>query len=129
MYSLAPFIVLLPLIGFLVNGLLGRKIKNESIVGGIGTLAVASSFVIALLIFFEMLGMPAEERKHIVTVFQWINAGSFSVNVAYQVDQLSILMTLIITGVGSLIHLYSIGYMHGDAGFWRFFTYLNLFIF
>ncbi len=129
MYSLAPFIVLLPLSGFLVNGLLGRKIKNESIVGGIGTLAVASSFVIALLIFFEMLGMPAEERKHIVTVFQWINAGSFSVNVAYQVDQLSILMTLIITGVGSLIHLYSIGYMHGDKGFWRFFTYLNLFIF
>ena len=129
MYSLAPYIVLLPLLGFLINGLFGRKIKNESVVGGIGTLAVASSFVIALLIFFEMLGMPAEERKHIVTVFQWINAGTFSVNVAYQVDQLSILMTLIITGVGSLIHLYSIGYMHGDAGFWRFFTYLNLFIF
>jgi NADH-quinone oxidoreductase subunit L len=129
MYSLAPYIVLLPLLGFLINGLFGRKIKNESVVGGIGTLAVASSFVIALLIFFEMLGLPAEERKHIVTVFQWISAGSFSVNVAYQVDQLSILMTLIITGVGSLIHLYSIGYMHGDAGFWRFFTYLNLFIF
>ena len=129
MYSLAPYIVLLPLLGFLINGLFGRKIKNESVVGGIGTLAVASSFVIALLIFFEMLGLPAEERKHIVTVFQWINAGTFSVNVAYQVDQLSILMTLIITGVGSLIHLYSIGYMHGDTGFWRFFTYLNLFIF
>lgn len=129
MYSLAPYIVLFPLLGFLINGFFGRKIKNEAIVGGIGTLAVASSFIIALLIFFEMLGMPAEERKQIVTVFQWISAGSFSVNVAYQVDQLSVLMTLIVTGVGSLIHLYSIGYMHGDAGFWRFFTYLNLFIF
>lgn len=129
MYNLAPLIILFPLIGFLINGLLGRKIKNEAVVGTIGTLAVASSFVVALLIFIEMLGSAAEERKHIVTVFEWITAGTFSVNVAYQVDQLSILMTLIITGVGSLIHLYSIGYMHGDAGFWRFFTYLNLFIF
>ncbi|MFA5833397.1 MAG: NADH-quinone oxidoreductase subunit L [Bacteroidota bacterium] len=129
MYSLAPLIVLFPLFGFLINGFFGRKMKNETIVGSIGTLAVASSFVIALLIFFEMLGSAAEERKHIVTVFEWITAGTFSVNVAFQVDQLSILMTLIVTGVGSLIHLYSIGYMHGDAGFWRFFTYLNLFIF
>ncbi|MFA6438407.1 MAG: NADH-quinone oxidoreductase subunit L [Bacteriovoracaceae bacterium] len=129
MYSLAPFIVLSPLLGFLINGFFGRKIKNETIVGSIGTLAVASSFIIALLIFIEMLGSPAEERKHIVTAFEWIAAGTFSANVAFQVDQLSILMTLIVTGVGSLIHLYSIGYMHGDAGFWRFFTYLNLFIF
>ncbi|NUN69232.1 MAG: NADH-quinone oxidoreductase subunit L [Bacteroidetes bacterium] len=129
MYNLAPLIILFPLIGFLINGLLGRKIKNEAVVGTIGTLAVASSFVVALLIYIEMLGFAAEERKHIVTVFEWITAGTFSVNVAYQVDQLSILMTLIVTGVGSLIHLYSIGYMHGDAGFWRFFTYLNLFIF
>jgi NADH-quinone oxidoreductase subunit L len=129
MYSFAPLIVLFPLLGFLFNGLFGRKIKNETIVGSIGTIAVASSFVVALLIFIEMLGTPAEERKHIVTVFEWIAAGAFSANVAFQVDQLSILMTLIVTGVGSLIHLYSIGYMHGDAGFWRFFTYLNLFIF
>ena len=129
MYSFAPLIVLFPLLGFLINGFFGRKIKNETLVGSIGTLAVASSFVVALLIFVEMVGSPVEERKHIVTLFQWIAAGSFSVNVAFQVDQLSILMTLIVTGVGSLIHLYSIGYMHGDAGFWRFFTYLNLFIF
>ncbi len=129
MYSLAPLIILFPLIGFLINGLLGRKIKNETIVGGIGTLAVALSFFVALGIFFEMLGLPTEERSKIISVFQWISAGSFSANVAFQVDQLSILMTLIVTGVGSLIHLYSIGYMHGDTGFWRFFTYLNLFIF
>ncbi len=139
MYQFAPLIVLFPLVGFLFNGLLGRKIqpkadvpraqKNETIVGAIGTIAVAVPFFIALGIFFEMLSLPAAERSKIISVFQWISAGSFSVNVAYQVDQLSILMTLIVTGVGSLIHLYSIGYMHGDAGFWRFFAYLNLFIF
>lgn len=129
MYSLVPLITLFPLIGFLVNGFFGRKIKNEKIVGSIGTIAVAASFLVAVAIFFEMLSFPVEERKHIVSLFTWISAGSLSVNVAYQVDQLSILMTLIITGVGSLIHLYSIGYMHGDKAFWRFFTYLNLFIF
>ena len=76
-----------------------------------------------------MLSFPAGERQHIVNQFEWISAGSFSVNAAFQVDQLSIVMTLIVTGVGSLIHIYSIGYMHGDRGFWRFFAYLNLFIF
>ncbi|MFA6456910.1 MAG: NADH-quinone oxidoreductase subunit L [Bacteroidota bacterium] len=129
MYSFAPLIVLFPLLGFLVNGFFGRKIKNETIVGSIGTIAVAASFVVGLLIYIEMLGTAVEERKHIVTVFEWIAAGTFSANVAFQIDQLSILMTLIVTGVGSLIHLYSIGYMHGDTGFWRFFSYLNLFIF
>ncbi|MDD8017632.1 MAG: NADH-quinone oxidoreductase subunit L [Bacteroidota bacterium] len=129
MYSLAPLIVLFPLIGFLFNGLLGRKLKNEALVGGIGTFAVFASFAVALGIFFEMISLPVGERSKTITVFQWIAAGSFSANVAYQVDQLSILMTLIVTGVGSLIHLYSIGYMHGDKGYWRFFTYLNLFIF
>ena len=129
MYSFAPLIVLFPLLGFLFNGLLGRKIKNEAIVGGIGTAAVAIPFLIAVGIFVEMIGLPVDDRARIIPIFTWIAAGSFSANVAYQVDQLSIIMTLIVTGVGSLIHLYSIGYMHGDKGFWRFFTYLNLFIF
>ncbi len=129
MYSFAPLIVIIPLLGFFINGLFGRKIKNESIIGAIGTAAVALPFIIAVLIFIEMIGSAPADRKQIVTLFEWIAAGTFSVNVAFQIDQLSILMTLIVTGVGSLIHLYSIGYMHGDAGFWRFFTYLNLFIF
>ncbi len=129
MYHYVGLIVLFPLIGFFINGLFGSKIKSEKLIGTIGTLAITLSFITTLAIFFEMLSFPAEERKHIVTLFQWIAAGSLSVNVAYQVDQLSIIMTLIITGVGSLIHLYSIGYMHDDKSFWRFFTYLNLFIF
>ncbi|MEW6061542.1 MAG: NADH-quinone oxidoreductase subunit L [Bacteroidota bacterium] len=129
MYSLAPLIVLFPLVGFLINGFFGRKIKNETVVGGIGTAAVALSFIVAVGIFVEMISLPVEHRSQIVSLFQWIAAGSLSVDAALQIDQLSIFMTLIVTGVGGLIHFYSIGYMHGDTGFWRFFTYLNLFIF
>ncbi|MBI1805341.1 MAG: NADH-quinone oxidoreductase subunit L [Ignavibacteriae bacterium] len=129
MYSLTPYIVLFPLIGFLINGLFGKKLNSEKLSGIIGSGTIGISFVFAALIFFNMLGQPSEERSHIVSIFNWIAAGSFSADVAYQVDQLSILMTLVVTGVGFLIHVYSIGYMHGDAGFWRFFSYLNLFIF
>jgi NADH-quinone oxidoreductase subunit L len=129
MYTYVSLIILFPLLGFLINGLFGLRIKSEKISGILGTAAVALPFLIACSIFIEMLGVPAEDRKHIVTVFQWIAAGSLSIPVAFQVDQLSILMTLVVTGVGSLIHIYSIGYMHGDTAFWRFFSYLNLFIF
>jgi NADH-quinone oxidoreductase subunit L len=123
------FVTLLPLIGFLINGFFGKKIKNEKLIGFIGSAAVGGAFLIALSIYFGMLGRPADDRSSIVTVFNWITAGNFSVNWAYQVDQLSILFTMIITGIGFLIHLYSIGYMHGDKSFYRFFAYLNLFIF
>jgi NADH-quinone oxidoreductase subunit L len=123
------YAVFLPLIGFLVNGLFGRKLKSETLVGIIGSAAVGLGFVVALASFFEMLGRAPEERTFIVHLFDWISAGGLTVGMAYQVDQLSILMMLIVTGVGFLIHVYSIGYMHGDPGFWRFFAYLNLFIF
>ena len=128
-YPYVSLIVIAPLAGFLLLGLFGSKIRSEKLIGAIGTGTVAFSFLIAASIFLEMLSLPAEERNHIVRQFEWITAGSLSIGVSFQVDQLSILMTLIVTGVGSLIHLYSIGYMHGDKGFWRFFTYLNLFIF
>jgi NADH-quinone oxidoreductase subunit L len=127
-YQLIGIAVFLPLLGFIVNGLVGRKLK-EPIAGIIGSATVGISSVIACMMFFDMLGSPTEERSHVVELFTWIAAGSFSASFAYQVDQLSILMMLIVTGVGFLIHVYSIGYMHGDAGFWRFFAYLNLFIF
>ncbi|MFA6233403.1 MAG: NADH-quinone oxidoreductase subunit L [Bacteroidota bacterium] len=129
MYQYVGLIVLFPVIGLLINGLVGRKIKNETIVGMIGSGAVGLSFLVTAAIFIEMLGMPEDGRSHVVTLFTWIAAGSLTVSAAYQVDQLSVLMTLVVTGVGFLIHVYSIGYMHGDRGFWRFFTYLNLFIF
>ncbi|MFI5252481.1 MAG: NADH-quinone oxidoreductase subunit L [Bacteroidota bacterium] len=129
MIPFAPYIVLVPFIGFLVNGLLGKKINSEKITGIIGSGAIGVSLILAVMIFIEMLKSPAEDRMHIVRLFTWISAGTFSVDIAYQIDQLSIVMVLIVTGVGFLIHVYSIGYMHGDPGFWRFFAYLNLFIF
>jgi len=128
MFSYVGFIVLFPLLGFLVLGLFGARMKSEKLIGIIGSSTVVLSFLLGASIFAEMLSLPVSARSHIVKQFSWIAAGNFSVDFAFQVDQLSILMTLIVTGVGSLIHIYSIGYMHGDKGFWRFFTYLNLFI-
>jgi NADH-quinone oxidoreductase subunit L len=128
-FELVGIAVFLPLVGFLINGLLGRKLRSEVAVGAIGSAAVGIAFLIASFLFIRMLGSPAEERSHVVELFQWISAGSLHISFAYQVDPLSILMMLIVTGVGFLIHVYSIGYMHGDKGFWRFFAYLNLFIF
>jgi len=121
--------VVLPLAGFLINGLFGSKIKNEKVIGWIGSGAIGISFLIVLSAFFQTLGLPAEERQHIVSLFNWLSVGSLQVSIAYQVDQLSLTMALIVTGVGFVIHVYSIGYMHGDKSFWRFFAYLNLFIF
>lgn len=121
--------ILLPLTGFLINGLFGSRIKNEKVVGWIGSGAVGLSFIIAAGAFLETLALPVDQRKNIVTLFSWLQAGGLHINFAYQVDQLSLVMSLIVTGVGFLIHVYSIGYMHGDKGFWRFFAYLNLFIF
>ncbi len=107
----------------------GSKIKSEKLIGIIGSGVVGLSFAVATAILFQMLGQPVADRSHIINIFNWMTVGSLSINVAYQVDQLSILMTLVVTGVGFLIHVYAIGYMHGDTGFWRFFAYLNLFIF
>ncbi|MCE1188369.1 MAG: NADH-quinone oxidoreductase subunit L [Ignavibacteria bacterium] len=121
--------ILLPLLGFLFNGLLGRKIKNEKIVGAIGSGAIGLAFLVVLVSFFETVALPAEQRALIVPLFSWLKVGLLEINIGYQVDQLSLVMAMVVTGIGFVIHIYSIGYMHGDKGFWRFFTYLNLFIF
>jgi len=121
--------VFLPLLGFLINGIFGTKIKNEKVIGIIGSSAVGLSFIIVVISFFQTLSLPEESRKQIVELFTWIQAGGLNVSIAYQVDQLSLIMALVVTGVGFIIHVYSIGYMHGDKSFWRFFAYLNLFIF
>ncbi|NTW49364.1 MAG: NADH-quinone oxidoreductase subunit L [Chlorobiales bacterium] len=127
--------VLFPLIGFLINGYLNLKgfTKNkdagrESIVGFFSTAMILLPFFIIAGTFIEFL-QNASHEGIVVPVYEWFSAGNLSVSVAYRVDTLSLLMGLVVTGVGSLIHLYSIGYMHGDEGFSRFFSYLNLFIF
>ncbi len=128
MLEMIQFVPLFPLIGFLIIGLLGKYLKNEKLIGTIASTAVGLSFIVSVLLFINVIGSHLE-KPHIQNVFTWIAAGSFKVNVSYQVDQLSVLFSLIITGVGFLIHVYSIGYMHGDRSFYRFFAYLNLFIF
>ncbi len=127
MLELFPYVILLPLIGFLINGIHYRKMPN-TVASIIGTLAVLIPFGITLGAFLEYKVFE-RTTPHLFTLLPWIHAGDFHVDFAYQVDQLSLYMTLIITGIGSLIHIYSAGYMHGDAGFNRFFAYLNLFIF
>lgn len=121
--------VLFPLAGFLINGIFGSKIKNEKIIGIIGSGTIGLAFVVTLFAFFETLGLPEESRSNVVELFTWLSVAGLNIKFAYLVDQLSLTMSLIVTGVGFLIHIYSIGYMHGDKSFWRFFAYMNLFIF
>ena len=125
MENLVYAIILLPLFGFLFNGLLGKNLP-KIVVGSVATLVVFSSFCIALYLFFNF---NTEGGPVIVKAFEWFRVNGIQVNFAFQIDQLSLMMILIITGIGSLIHLYSIGYMGHDKGFYKFFTYLNLFIF
>jgi len=125
----AALIPLFPLIGFVIVAFFGKRINNEKVVGAIASSAILASFITAVMVFMGLAGLPPEERSVLVNVYSWISTGTFSVDIAYQFDQLSILFALIITGVGFLIHVYSIGYMHGDRGFPRFFAYLNLFVF
>ncbi len=129
MSELIFLVPLLPLVGAIINGFFGTFIKNEKIIGWIGSLTVGIAFLLVCLIFFDQLSLPPESRSATVTLFPWIVAGKFDISIAYLVDPLSLTFALFVTGVGFLIHVYSIGYMHGDRGFFRFFAYLNLFIF
>ncbi len=118
----------LPLAGFLLLVLFGRRLAEPK-AGWLAATMCGSSFFVTLLVFLDMVSKTAEERSHVVRVFSWIPVGSLQVDLAFLADQLSITMALFITGIGTLIHLYAIGYMHGDPKFSKFFIYLNLFVF
>ncbi|MDQ7947489.1 MAG: NADH-quinone oxidoreductase subunit L [Pedobacter sp.] len=124
--SLLWLIPVLPLLGFVINGL-GRNTFGKSLIGFIGSGVIFASFVLSVVLFFE-LGNGTEKQVH-VALFDWISVGNLHIPLSFLYDPLSSIMLLIITGIGFLIHLYSIGYMHDDAGFGKFFSYLNLFIF
>ena len=144
-------IVLLPLIGFLINGALALSHAQASAgavrLGGelnlgegdhlpvthklpsyVAPGVMLIAFLIACVNFSRMLGVELHD-PHVIKYWTWIATGAFTVDVAIQLDQLSILMTMIVTGVGFLIHVFSVGYMRADAGYPRYFCYLNLFIF
>ena len=115
-----------PLLGFLLNGFLGKRFGTR-FVTFVGPLAIALSFAQSLVLFFQMLEAEGNVLKE--HLYTWISSGNFEAGINFQVDQLSGLYLLVITGVGFLIHVYSVGYMDGESGYYRFFAYLNLFVF
>jgi NADH-quinone oxidoreductase subunit L len=126
MATTVALIPLLPLAGFVLLVLVGRRL-GDPWAGWVATAAVAGSFAAAVGAFVQLLGQHDNTFEH--TYFAWIPAGLFHVDAQVLVDPLSITMTLFITGISSLIHLYSVGYMHGDERFDKFFVYMNLFVF
>ncbi|MEY3616333.1 MAG: NADH-quinone oxidoreductase subunit [Actinomycetota bacterium] len=128
MVELVWLIPLLPLVGGLLLIVGGSRI-GEPRAGWLATTMTASSFIVTVLVYLELLGRPAEERSQVLSLFEWIPVGSLQIDLAFLADPLSITMALFVTGIGSLIHLYAIGYMHGDPKFAKFFLYLNLFVF
>lgn len=130
MIDLIWLVPLLPLLGFVIIGL-GRNVLSKSVVGILGSGVVLAAFIVSALIFGDVYAarQAGEAGAFTVPVFDWFKAGSLSVSLNFLVDPLSAIMLLIVTGIGFLIHLYSIGYMHKDEGFGKFFAYLNLFVF
>jgi NADH-quinone oxidoreductase subunit L len=117
-----------PLIGFIINGLFGRK-ASKNFISWIACLALFFSFCVSAAIFYQFLHLPPTSRVFETTLFDWIVSGDLSASIGFRIDALSIIMCLVVTGVGFLIHVYSVGYMHDDPGYRRYFTYLNLFVF
>jgi NADH-quinone oxidoreductase subunit L len=125
----APIMLALPLAGFASLVVAGRRI-GDPWAGIVGTAAVGGSFVVALITFAGLLSHPAGPGREVTeNLFTWISAGALHVNASLLIDPLSVTMTLFITGVSTLIHLYSIAYMRRDVDYPKFFLYLNLFVF
>ncbi len=121
-------VLALPLVGALYNGLRGARASKRT-VGAVACGSVGLAFLVGIYVLVSLLGHPAEERQFTQTLFDWISIGSFDVAFSFLVDPLSVLMILVVTGVGFLIHVYSIGYMGEDEAYSRYFAWLNLFTF
>jgi NADH-quinone oxidoreductase subunit L len=132
MFGLAPLLLVFPFAGFLINGIFGRKIvasdphAGERTAGWLSTGMALAAFAVTVALFFAVQG---DSHGHTVMLADWFRMSGFYVPWAMQIDGLSVAMLFVVTGVGSLIHIYAIGYMHGDRDFARFFAYLNLFLF
>jgi NADH-quinone oxidoreductase subunit L len=123
--NIALVLVLAPFLGFLINVFFGKSL-GKTVSGIVGTLAVFISFIAACFFFGANAAQPSGFQ---ISLFDWIQISNFKVDFGYLLDQLSILWLLFVTGIGSLIHLYSISYMHEDENMHKFFAYLNLFVF
>jgi NADH-quinone oxidoreductase subunit L len=134
--SLAPLLLVLPIAGFAITALIGRRLGKQA--HWIPVLAILAVWVIAMGIVFNVLtgaapviGGEGEEAIHgyVIPLFTWIPAGQFQVDVGIYIDSLTACLLIVVTTIGLLVHVYSIGYMSHDPGYWRFFAYLNLFMF
>src|SRR6516165_7842688 len=121
-------IPLLPLAGAAINGLLGKRFP-KTVVNLFALGSTAAAFVYALWVATQFVGLPADQIPHIERYATWVTGGTFSAEYGTYLDQLSLVMLLIVTGVGFLIHVYSVGYMEHEGGYYRYFAYLNLFMF
>lgn len=128
MFDLVWLIPVFPLVGFLINGLFGKQFSEKTI-GWIGASALGASFLVTVSILLQMIALEPGSRSVQKIVYTWMASGDLNVPIGFLLDPLSMVMLMVVTGVGSIIHVYSIGYMHGEIGFRRFFCYLNLFVF
>jgi NADH-quinone oxidoreductase subunit L len=117
----------LPLLGAVVNLFAGRRLGRAA--GVIGSVVVAAAFAASVAVLADLVRLPGADRVKLVRLWEWFSSGSLRVGVEFRVDPLSVTMILVITGIGTLIHVYSNGYMAGDARFGRFFAFMNLFVF
>lgn len=122
------WIVLVPLLGAAVNGLLNRRLPRR-VAGVLACTSVGLSFAMSVMVFGRLAGLPVAQRYLTDTLGSWISIGNIQIDLGFAIDPLSAVMALIVTGVGFLIHIYSLGYMAHDKGSARYFSYLNLFIF
>jgi NADH-quinone oxidoreductase subunit L len=130
--SYLRWIVLLPLLGAFLNGVPGAAIQRafgKRAISLIACTPLAAAFALSLRAFLQLTGLPPEQRLLLDRMWTWMDLGGLTVDVAFQVDPLSAVMILIVTGVGGIIHVYSIGYMHEEKSYWRYFAFLNLFTF
>ena len=127
MLHVTYLIILLPLVGFAVQLLAGRKL-GDPLAGVVGTVFVAASFVVSIGVYLDLLTVSGAVRSYTQNLWTWIPVGQLNVHASLYVDPLSMTMVLFVTGVSTLIHLYSIGYMKGDRDYPKFFLYLNLFV-
>ena len=126
--KLAWLVPFFPLVGCIINGFFGLRIGKNA-VGLIACGGPILSFFVTVIMLITLMTMPAEERLFEQVLFTWMAAGDFHVDFGFQIDPLAIVMMMVVTGVGSIIHIYSIGYMHEEYSYYRFFSYLNLFMF
>ncbi len=128
MTNLSILVLLMPLLGFIILGLAGSTFSRGAVLT-VAWGACGLAFLFAVISFFSMLGTPAASRTSDQVFYTWVVSGNFQVSFGQLFDPLSATMLMIVTGVGLLIHIYSAGYMEDDPGFWRYFCYLNFFIF